>query len=249
MTSDRFAGVGRWVSIGPTLITYNLGATGRVTTIAIDRSRPRTIYVGGRSGHPARVGGSGVWKTTDGGASWRPIADSLSNLKIGALALEPGRPSRVYAATLDRGNDGGGLYRSDDAGGSWSLIVEDSRLSGRALLIDPTDPRRLFMANADGVHRSVDGGSMWETMLDPAAAKVTDLAMDSTAPGRLYAGVSHETSNMASGVFASVDGGDTWTKLVGCPVVSSQLRSPTCRFGWPSPEAESTQASSRRPST
>jgi photosystem II stability/assembly factor-like uncharacterized protein len=217
MSDGRFAGVGRWVSIGPTLIHDELGATGRVTSIAIDPSRPRTIYCAGRSGHPGNVGGSGVWKTTDGGSSWIPIADDFPNMMIGAIALEPGRPSRIYAAALGRGEVGGGLFRSDNSGLTWELLVEDSRLSGRSLLIDPNNPQRMYIGTAGGVHRSLDGGFSWVRVFDPPGADVTDLAMDPASPEQLYAGVSHATSDLDSGVFATIDGGDNWMKRVGCP--------------------------------
>ncbi len=209
--------VGRWASIGPTLIPSGLGATGRVTTIAIDPSRPSTIYAGGLSGNPNGVGGSGVWKTTDGGSAWFPIADSLPSLKVAAIALAPGRPSRVYAALVDIANAGAGLYRSDDSGAAWTLIADDSRLNGRQLLIDASNPSLMFMAGAGGVYRSSDGGVSWSPVLAPPATTITDLAMDPLVPTRLYAGVSHATSDAPAGVYATRDSGATWVKQLGCP--------------------------------
>ena len=209
--------VGRWVSIGPTLIPSGLGATGRVTTIAIDPSQPSTIYAAGLSGNPSGVGGSGVWKTTDRGSNWWPIADSLPSLKVAAIALAPNLPSRIYAALVDIANAGSGLYRSDDSGITWTLISDDSQLNGRQLLIDASNPSMMFMASAAGVFRSSDGGTSWSAVLMPAGANVTDLAMDPVLPTRLYAGVSHATSDMVTGVYATRDSGTTWVKQLGCP--------------------------------
>ena len=159
------ADVGQWVSIGPTLIPEGLGATGRVTTIAIDPSQPDTIYAGGLSGNPAQTGGSGLWKTTDGGSAWFPITDTLPSLKVGAVALEPGRPTTVYAAIWNRKEDNGALYRSDDGGGSWLLVGESAALLCRAVLIDPATPSRMFTATVAGVHWSIDGGATWLKVL------------------------------------------------------------------------------------
>jgi hypothetical protein len=209
--------IGRWRSLGPTLITDELGATGRVTSIAVDETDPSTIYTAGRSGNPADIGGSGVWKTSNGGSTWRPIADNLPALKIAAIALAPGAPSPLYVATLSRSENGGGLYRSDDAGATWELVSEDEALRGRMLLIDPTTPSRMYMANEDAVYRSLDSGATWSSVLDPADARVTDLAIDAATPSRLYAGVSHESSDSATGVYATRDGAESWTKLLGCP--------------------------------
>lgn len=209
--------IGRWRSIGPTLITEQLGATGRVTTIAIDETDARTIYTGGISGDPSGPGGSGVWRTTNGGASWRPIADDLPSLKVRALALAPRSASPLFALLIDRGEDAAGLYRTDDGGSTWDLVSTDESLTGRVLLIDPTDADRMFTWNADGVYRSLDGGATWLTVLDPAGASVTDLAIDRATPSRLYAGVSHDTNDSVTGVYASRDSGDSWVKLLGCP--------------------------------
>ena len=129
-----------------------------------DDDRDRSIaaiddLAAGLSGNPSGVGGSGVWKTTDGGSNWFPIADSLPSLKVAAIALAPDLPSRIYAALVDIANAGSGLYRSDDSGTTWTLIADDSRLNGRQLLIDASNPPMMFMASAAGVHRSSDGGT------------------------------------------------------------------------------------------
>lgn len=207
--------IGQWASIGPTLILEDLGATGRVTTIAIDPSQPSTLYAGALTG--TGVGGCGIWKTLDRGNTWHPIADALPSLKVSALAIAPGQPQTVYAAILSRSSDSGSLYRSNDAGGTWTLVGQSPALRGRALIIDPTTPSRMFMATAQGVHRSIDGGAGWVTVLAPAGASVSDLAIDPTVPSRLLAGVCRPTSDAVAGVYETNDSGTTWRKLTGCP--------------------------------
>jgi photosystem II stability/assembly factor-like uncharacterized protein len=210
--------VGEWVSIGPTLINYGLGSTGRVTTIAIDPSDPATIYAGALSGNGARIGGCGVWKTMDGGASWLPVADSLPSLKVGALAIEPGRPTRVFAATWNLRQDSGALYRSDDAGVSWNLLVNSPALLTQRLLIDPATPSRMFAATDEGIHRSTNGGATWATVLAIPDALATDLAMAPGEPTRLLAAFWHDTDDAKAGIYETRDSGGTWRKLIGCPV-------------------------------
>src|SRR5206468_432015 len=83
---------GQWLSIGPTRIDDGgAGAVGQLTAIAIHPTDPSTIYVGG--------GRCGLWKTTDGGATWTAIGDSLPTMAIAAIAIDPFNPSQVYVAT------------------------------------------------------------------------------------------------------------------------------------------------------
>jgi photosystem II stability/assembly factor-like uncharacterized protein len=216
--------IGRWVSLGPTLITYDLGATGRITTLAIDETDSSTIYAAARpQGGALRAGrgdgGPGVWRTTNGGSTWRPIGDGLPSYKVPAIALVPGQSSPLYVATLGRNDRGGGLYRTDDEGGTWDVVSDDEGLRGRQLLIDPTDSARMFMANDEAVLRSIDGGQTWSELpvvQGSTDVAITDLAIDRATPSRLYAGVRHETSDSVAGVYASRDGGDTWNRLMGC---------------------------------
>jgi hypothetical protein len=141
--------VGRWVSIGPRHINTTSGeggAGGVLSAIAIDPANPSTIYVGSL--------GSGVWKTADTGASWRPLTDNLPTLAIAALAVDPITPSRVYAATP------AGFFRSDDGGTSWLQVAgQTAETRFGALLIDPTRPNILYLTSTSGVFRSTDFGA------------------------------------------------------------------------------------------
>jgi photosystem II stability/assembly factor-like uncharacterized protein len=192
---------GRWVSIGPRLITSGpsgFRANGRVTAIAIDPTSPSTVYVGAFH--------SGVWKTSDGGASWAPITDSLPTLDVAAIAVDPSMPSRIYVALA-----GSGVFRSTDAGISWTQISGDLQAEVRwgVLLVNPTSPNVIYVASAAGVYRSGDSGGTWQ--LSKSGGEATDLVMDPTNPNILYAAL------FGNGIYRTNTGGaggdSDWVKL------------------------------------
>lgn len=197
------AAPGEWVPIGPTRIDDgSLGSIGRIHFIAVHPTTPTTIYVGG----PA----CGIWKTSDGGASWAPVGDSLPNLIVAALAIDPVSPSRVYAVL-----EGAGIFRSDDSAGSWTQIAGDLGTPKGAglLVVDPRTPSRLFVTAAgNGLFRSTDSGATWTRVKN---GPVTDFIMDPSNPDVLYAGV------MGDGVYKTrtggADGEAGWNKLPGLP--------------------------------
>jgi hypothetical protein len=221
------AQTGQWVSIGPTRVTappiagvgtYN--AVGRLTAIAVDPSNPQIIYTGsaGQLGHE----GSGVWKTTDGGQTWTPIADSLPTLSIGAIAIDPTNPSRVYVVTIDQG-----LFRSDDAGATWVLLHGDLRIRTNtndgdrvALVINPGSPNVMYLTSEDGVLRSSDGGLSWPVSL--SAGKSTWLVMDPRNPNVLYAAI------LGKGIYKTITGGvpadGGWTQQTQAPLPHDTIR-------------------------
>jgi len=194
---------GRWTLIGPTLIKDGgPGSIGRIHFIAPHPTTPATLYVGSPS--------CGIWKTTDGGASWASVGDSLPSLVLAALAVDPVTPTRVYAVLA-----GGGIYRSDDAAASWTKISGDlgTPQGAGVLLIDPSTPSRLFVtAASNGVFRSIDSGVTWKRV---KTGPVTDLVMDPSHPSVLYAGL------QADGVYKTRTGGEggdpDWIKLTGLP--------------------------------
>lgn len=195
--------LGEWVLIGPTRINDGgLGAIGRVHSIAVHPTTPATIYVGGPR--------CGIWKTTNSGAGWEPVGDSLPTLALAALAVDPVTPSRVYAVMA-----GEGIYRSDDAAVTWTRIVGDlgTPVGKGVLLIDPGTPSRLYLtAASNGLYRSTDSGANWTRV---KTGSVTDLVIDPSNPATLYVGV------QSDGVYKTTTGGGTgdsaWTKLSGLP--------------------------------
>jgi len=213
-----------WRSIGP----YR---GGRVTAVAGVNGQPRLYYMGATGG--------GIWTTADAGISWKPVADGqLATGSVGALAVAESDPNVIYAGMGEspiRGNasHGDGVYKSTDAGKTWTHVgLSDTRQIGR-VRIHPQDPDRAYVAalghifgpNAErGIFRTTDGGKSWQKILyvDEKTGAI-DLAMDPSNPRVLYAGFwqvartpwSLESGGPGSSLHKSTDGGDSWTKLEG----------------------------------
>jgi photosystem II stability/assembly factor-like uncharacterized protein len=215
----------QWRLIGP----FRGGRVLTVTGIAGD---DRHFYFGAVDG--------GVWATEDSGRTWRPIFDSTGVGAIGAIALAPSQPSTIYVGTgeADMRSDiahGNGVFKSIDAGKSWTKIgLDDTRQIGR-ILIDPRNPDVVFVAalghaygaNAErGVFRSMDGGAHWSKVLflnnDTGAI---DLAFRPGSPDTIYAAlwqtrrppwsVYPPSNGPGSGLYVSHDGGTTWSQVTG----------------------------------
>src|SRR3954462_675719 len=154
-----------WRSIGP-------ARGGRSQAVAGSTARPLEYYFGATGG--------GLWKTTDGGTTWKPMTDGLiSSSSVGAVAVAPSNPDIVYIGTGEadiRGNiiQGDGAYKSTDAGKTWTKIglVDTQNIS--KIRVHPTNPDIVYVAafghhaapNADrGIFRSKDGGKTWEKIL------------------------------------------------------------------------------------
>jgi photosystem II stability/assembly factor-like uncharacterized protein len=189
-----------------------------------------TYLVGAASG--------GVFKSTDGGIAWRPVFDEQPVQSIGALAVAPSDPNVVWAGTGEtfiRSNVvvGNGAYRSTDGGESWQHmgLAESGRI-GR-IVIHPRDPDTVYVGalghlygpqEERGVYRTRDGGSTWERVLfvDERTGAV-DIAMDPANPRILYAAMwqmqiwtwGRQSGGPGSGIYKSIDGGDTWSELTG----------------------------------
>lgn len=188
---------------------YPWHGSGNITALAIaprtDPETPTTLYAG--------TSDRGVFKSTDGGASWS--ATGLTNtyvlsLAIDPLAIDPQTPSTVYAGT-----QGSGVFKTADRGGSWSATSLTNGLV-RALVIDSLTPTTLYTLIPDtGVLKSTDGGGTWNLVLRNewfwGTTIFQDLAIDPHNPAILYASVYYATSEMEFGdVLKSTDGGATW---------------------------------------
>jgi len=217
----------QWRQIGPF-------RGGRSTAVAGVASQPMVFYFGG-------VGG-GVWKTSDGGINWEPITDGsvFGTASVGAIGLSDSDPNTIYVGMGEspiRGNvsHGDGVYKSTDGGKTWKHVgLEDTRQISR-IRVNPKNPDIVYVAaqghvwapNTDrGVFRSKDGGKTWQKILfrsDKAGA--CDLVIDPTNPNVLYAGFwevyrkpwTLESGGAGSGIFKSIDGGDTWTEITRSP--------------------------------
>jgi photosystem II stability/assembly factor-like uncharacterized protein len=227
-----YAGL-RWRNIGP----FRGGRTVAADGIATE---PNVFYIGANNG--------GVWKTTDAGRTWHPIFDSQPTGSIGTLAIAPSDPNIIYVGSgegLQRPDlsIGDGIYKSTDAGRTWRHLGLRNGQQIPALLIDPHDPNRVFVAvlghpygpNPErGVFRSTDGGNTWQKVLykDENTGAV-DLAFDPANSRTIYAVLwaarqgpweNGAWSGPGSGLFKSTDGGDTWQQLTtGLPTPAQGL--------------------------
>jgi photosystem II stability/assembly factor-like uncharacterized protein len=188
--------------------------------------------------------GGGVWKTENSGRTWFPVSDEGIPIgSIGAIAVAPSNANVVYVGTGEsdirsQNSYGIGMFKSTDAGKTWTHIgLEDTRQIGR-VVVDPNDANRVYVAalghiydpNPErGVYRSTDGGASWKKVLfnaaDPNNVGAVDLALNPKNPRELYASlwgtrrppwsVYAPTNLPGGGLYKSTDGGDTWKKLSG----------------------------------
>ena len=212
----------RWRSVGPPRGGRSLAVSGSV-------ARTNEYYMGATGG--------GVWKTTDGGATWRAVTDGqIQSSSVGAVAVSPSNPDIVYIGTGEadiRGNiiQGDGAYKSTDAGKTWTHIGLRESENISKIRVHPTNPDLVYVAafghhaapNAErGVFRSKDGGKTWEKILfrDDRTGAV-ELILDPANPQIIYAALWQAYRNSwemssggpGSGLFKSTDGGDRWTEI------------------------------------
>jgi photosystem II stability/assembly factor-like uncharacterized protein len=220
-TADLLGGL-EFRSIGPATMG------GRVDDLAFFSSRPAVFYVGAATG--------GVWTTSNAGTTWEPIFDGEASASIGALAVAQDDPDLVWVGTGEDNNRqssswGAGVFKSTDGGLSWTRMgLEETRHIGRVVL-DPDDHEVVYVA-ADGhlwgpnpergVFKTTDGGATWTRVLfvdeDTGAS---DLAMDPSNSRVLYAAMYQRRratwgfngGGPGSGLYKSVDGGESWTRL------------------------------------
>ena len=223
----------RWRNIGP----FRGGRTKAVGGVP---AQPNVFYIGMVNG--------GVWKTTDYGRVWTPIFDAEPSGSIGAIDVSVSNPNVIYVGSgegLHRPDlaTGDGMYKSTDAGKTWThLGLRDAQQIPR-IAIDPTNPERLFVAalghpygpNAErGIFRSTDGGRTFQKVLfKDDYTGGADVVLAPNDPSTVYAALwSHQYgpwengsfSGTTSGLFKSTDGGSTWRQLTdGLPAPAQGL--------------------------
>ena len=220
----KFYSALEWRHIGPFRGGRTVGAAGIP-------DQPNVFYIG--------VNNGGVWKTGDYGRTWDPIFDDQPTGSIGTVALAPSDPKIIYVGSgegLQRPDlsVGDGIYKSVDGGRTWRHMGLRDGQQIPAILVDPRNPDRLFVAvlghpygpNAErGVFRSTDGGQNWQKVLykDDRTGAI-DLAFDPRNPQIVYAVLwqaqqgpweNGAFTGPNSGLFKSTDGGTTWNQLTG----------------------------------
>lgn len=221
---DLFDGLA-WREIGP-------WRGGRVTAVSGVRGKSQLYYMGATGG--------GLWKTANAGISWENISDEYFNVgTIGAIGVADSDPNVIYVGTGEapiRGvttSRGDGVYKSTDAGATWTHIGLPEAGQIASVIVHPTNPDLVYVAvqgqiygssKERGVYRSRDGGKTWQVVLQvDNETGTTDLAMDPSNPRILYAAMwEHgrkpwfiKSGGTAGGIFKTTDGGDTWKKLGG----------------------------------
>jgi photosystem II stability/assembly factor-like uncharacterized protein len=212
----------RWRNVGP-------ARGGRVTTVAGVPSQPATFYMGPTGG--------GVWKTTDAGQSWLPITDGqIGSASMGAIEVALSDPNIIYIGTGSDGlrsnvSIGDGVYKSTDAGKSWTHLGlrESGHIGG--IRVHPSDPNVAFVAaignafrpNAErGVFRTKDGGRTWQKVLFVSdSTGGVDIEFQPNSPNVIFAAMWRAerkpwtiiSGAREGGIYRSTDGGDTWAKL------------------------------------
>jgi len=213
----------QWRFVGP----YRGGRTLAVSGVVGDAN---TFYLGAVDG--------GVWKTIDAGQSWQPMFDAEPVQSIGALEVAPSDPNVIYVGTGEGcmrydNASGNGIYKSTDAGNTWTHIGLDDSQHIPRLLVDPKNPDRVFVAalghaqgtnKERGVYRTIDGGKSWKQVLfkDEKTGAV-DLSLDPADANIVYAAMyesmltpwGSSSGGPGSGLYKSTDGGDHWTQLTG----------------------------------
>lgn len=212
-------------SIGPTR------QSGRFIDIAVPTDDPHTFYIASASGH--------LWKTTNRGITFEVLFEEEDVFSIGAIAVAPSNSNVLYLGSGEGNNSrssywGDGVYKSTDAGESWTNVgLPESHHIGR-IVVHPTDPNTVYVAalgklysenEERGLYRSTDGGASWDKVLGPVVRGknigVVDVAMDPSNPQVLYAATfdkvrvpfSYDLGGPGSRLYKTTDGGDTWTML------------------------------------
>jgi photosystem II stability/assembly factor-like uncharacterized protein len=197
---------------------------------APDRSHRYTVYVGTRNG--------GLWKTENGGTTFRSIFDATGQWSIGAVAVAPSDERVVWAGTGESfvvrySYPGNGVYKSTDAGETWQHMGLAATRHIARILIHPTDPNTVYVASMGplhttspdrGVYRTRDGGRTWDHVLAiDNEVGVIELVMNPKDPAILYA-AAYDKERTAwrlrqggpgSGIYKTTDAGGNWTRLEG----------------------------------
>ena len=211
-------------SIGPAAMS------GRITAIDVVESNPEIIFAGAASG--------GVWRTTGGGLDWEPIFDDQAVQGIGAIDIYQKNPDVIWVGTGE-GNprnsvsSGYGVYKSIDGGDTWELMGLEKTRNIHRIIIHPDDPNTVLVGaigspwgehDERGVYKTTDAGKTWKQVLfTNNLSGVSDMVADPSNPDKIFVSMwehkrfpwSFESGGEGSGLYMTLDGGDTWKNIQG----------------------------------
>ncbi len=208
-------------SIGPA------GASGRITAFDVDLSNPNIIYAGTAAG--------GLWRSENGGSTWDVLFDDGKSASIGSVAINQNNTNEIWVGTGEGNprnsmNNGAGIYKSIDRGRSWTFLGLEKTNGIHRIILHPDNPKVAVVAATGtpwgenperGIYKTVDGGNSWtKTLYVDEKTGAADLVVDPANPNKLVAAMwEHrrwpwffKSGGLGSGIFVSLDGGDTWTK-------------------------------------
>ena len=223
-------------------------STQSIGAIAVAPSDPDIVYVGSGEGlrRPDLSIGNGIYKSLDGGHSWRPLGLN-DGQQIPALAVDPRNPDRVFAAVLGHPfgpNAERGIFRSLDGGATWTRVLfVDENTGGSDVCLDPADPQTVYASlwesrlgpwdgnnKYDGRHgglfKSTDGGQTWRKLTQGLPADLVRIfpALAPSDPRRIYAAVGMAENGA---IYRSDDAGETWTRATTDPRPAVAIGGPT----------------------
>jgi len=228
LTMEAFSGL-EFRGIGPSI------TTGRVSDLEVDPNDGNVWYV--------TVGSGGLWKTVNRGNTWTPIFDEYPSYSHGAIVVDPRNSDVVWLGTGENTHNrstsyGDGIYKSTDAGATWTQVgLADSQKIQR-ILIDPRDSDIVYVATAGplwnsggdrGLYKTTDGGASWNRVLHVSEdTGITDAVLHPEDPDTIYAAAYQRRRRNAmtigggqeAGIFKSTDAGGSWERIEnGIPTV------------------------------
>ncbi len=242
-TLQKKSAGGEWQFVGPD----NIG--GRIVDIEFNPQNSNIVYAAAATG--------GVFKSIDHGLSWKAIFDEMPVLTIGDIAVDPVNPDIIYVGTGEANGGhnnfpGGGVYKSLDGGGSWQFIGLEGTTSIGRILVNPQQHEQVVVAavgsyfspdTARGLYISDNGGETWRKSLFVSdSCGAVDVAMDAANPSYMMAAMwervrrpvySSETHlyGSGSGIYRSLDGGDSWQRLGAAQGLPDESETQVGRIG------------------
>ena len=185
-----------WQELGPTdwnATTAWSPGVGRITGVAVEAANNNHMIVGAETG--------GVWRTTDGGATWTPLSDFFANMYVYSVTIDPQTPTTYYF-----GSNGGRIYKSTDSGATWTLLADIGNSLVNKVLINPSNSDIMFACSQNnGIFRSVDGGANWTQPITDIRGYDVEFK-----PGDL-----NTVYASGLGFHKSTDGGASFTSIAG----------------------------------